>query len=100
MKGWTPSSSLFDSRFFVQGRQTAHILNDWNTATFAPYGALSDAILNSWRYGQETIEEAFYTVPAWRGLFFAVDLQHVNHPGYNKVRGPVTVPGVRMHLEF
>jgi len=29
-----------------------------------------------------------------------VDLQHVNHPGYNKVRGPVTVPGLRLHLEF
>jgi high affinity Mn2+ porin len=51
-------------------------------------------------YGRETIEEAFYTVHAWRGLFFAFDLQHVNNPGYNKVRGPVTVPGVRMHLEF
>lgn len=51
-------------------------------------------------YGRETIEEAFYTVHAWRGLFFAFDLQHVNNPGYNKVRGPVTVPGIRMHLEF
>ncbi len=51
-------------------------------------------------YGRETIEEAFYTVHAWRGLFFAVDLQHVNNPGYNQVRGPVTVPGVRVHLEF
>jgi high affinity Mn2+ porin len=51
-------------------------------------------------YGRENIEEMFYTVHAWRGLFFAVDLQHVNNPGYNQVRGPVTVPGVRMHLEF
>ncbi len=51
-------------------------------------------------YGRETIEEGFYTVHAWRGLFFAFDLQHVNNPGYNKVRGPVTVPGVRLHLEF
>jgi hypothetical protein len=51
-------------------------------------------------YGRETIEEAFYTVHAWRGLFFAFDLQHINNPGYNQVRGPVTVPAIRMHLEF
>lgn len=51
-------------------------------------------------YGRETIEEAFYTVHAWKGLFFAFDLQHINNPGYNQVRGPVTVPGVRLHLEF
>lgn len=51
-------------------------------------------------YGRETIEEAFYTVHVWRGLFFAFDLQHVNNPGYNQVRGPVTVPGLRLHLEF
>jgi hypothetical protein len=51
-------------------------------------------------YGRETIEEAFYTVHAWRGLFFAFDLQHINNPGYNQVRGPVTVPGLRLHLEF
>ena len=49
-------------------------------------------------YGRETIEEAFYTAHAWRGLSF--DLQHINNPGYNHVRGPLTVPGVRMHLEF
>ena len=51
-------------------------------------------------YGRETIEEAFYTVHIWRGLFFAFDLQHINNLGYNQVRGPVTVPGLRLHVEF
>ena len=51
-------------------------------------------------YGRETIEEAFYTVHAWRGLYFAVDYQHINNPGYNRDRGPVSVPGLRLHLEF
>jgi high affinity Mn2+ porin len=51
-------------------------------------------------YGRETIEEAFYTTHIWRGVFFAFDLQHINNPGYNRVRGPVTVPGLRLHLEF
>ena len=51
-------------------------------------------------YGRETIEEAFYTVHAWRGLYFAVDYQHINNPGYNRDRGPLSVPGLRLHLEF
>jgi high affinity Mn2+ porin len=51
-------------------------------------------------YGRETIEEAFYTAHVWRGIFFAFDFQHINNPGYNQVRGPVTVPGLRLHLEF
>ncbi len=58
---------------------------------------LGDGGLN---YGRETIEEAFYTVHAWRGLYFAADYQHVNNPGYNRDRGPVSVPGLRLHLEF
>ncbi len=51
-------------------------------------------------YGRETIEEAFYDTHIWRGVYFSFDLQHVNNPGYNQVRGPVTVPGLRLHLEF
>jgi len=38
-------------------------------------------------YGRETIEEAYYTYHAWRGLFFSLDIQHVNNPGYNSDRG-------------
>jgi high affinity Mn2+ porin len=51
-------------------------------------------------YGRETIEEAFYDAHVWRGAFFSFDLQHVNNPGYNQIRGPVVVPGLRLHLEF
>ncbi len=51
-------------------------------------------------YGREVIEEAYYNAHFWRGLFVAFDLQHINNPGYNQVRGPVLVPGFRTHLEF
>jgi high affinity Mn2+ porin len=51
-------------------------------------------------YGRETIEEAFYDAHLWRGAYFSFDLQHINNPGYNQLRGPVTVPGLRLHLEF
>jgi len=36
----------------------------------------------------------------WRGLFASFDAQHVNNPGYNKARGPVWVPGLRLHVDF
>lgn len=51
-------------------------------------------------YGREKIVEAYYTCHVWRGTYLGPDLQHVNNPGYNQARGPVIVPGLRMHLEF
>src|SRR6202043_3779799 len=51
-------------------------------------------------YGHEKIVEAFYTAHLWRGFFASFDVQHVNNPGYNKDRGPVTVPGLRLHVNF
>jgi high affinity Mn2+ porin len=58
---------------------------------------LGDGNLN---YGRENIVEMYYTLHLWRGLFFSFDLQHINNPGYNRDRGPVTVPGLRMHLDL
>jgi hypothetical protein len=51
-------------------------------------------------YGPEKIFEGFYTAHLWRGFFASFDLQHINNPGYNQVRGPVTVPTVRFHVDF
>lgn len=51
-------------------------------------------------YGREKIFEGFYTAHLWRGIFAAFDLQHINNPGYNRDRGPVIVPGVRLHVDF
>ena len=51
-------------------------------------------------YGRETIVESYYTAHLWRGVFAAFDLQHINNPGYNRARGPVIVPGLRLHVDF
>jgi high affinity Mn2+ porin len=51
-------------------------------------------------YGRETIVESYYTAHLWRGVFGSFDLQHINNPGYNRARGPVIVPGIRLHLDF
>ena len=37
------------------------------------------------------IFEMFYTIH---------DLQHINNPGYNRDRGSVVVPAVRLHLDL
>jgi high affinity Mn2+ porin len=70
-------------------------------ARYLGYGGygflLGDGKLN---YGRENIIESYYTVHLWRGIFPAAGLQYVVHPGYNRDRGPVIVPTLRLNLEF
>jgi carbohydrate-selective porin OprB len=58
---------------------------------------LGDGKLN---YGRENIIEGYYTLHVWRGFFPALGLQYIVHPGYNRDRGPVVVPSIRLHVEF
>ena len=51
-------------------------------------------------YGRENIAELYYNLQIWRGAFVAGDVQLVDNPGYNEVRGPVWVFSARGHLEF
>jgi high affinity Mn2+ porin len=51
-------------------------------------------------YGRETIVESYYTWHFWRGMFYAVDVQHINNPGYNRDRGPAWVGSARVHVDF
>ena len=51
-------------------------------------------------YAREDILESYYTAHTWRGLYYAFDLQFVDHPGYNQDRGPALVESVRMHVDF
>jgi high affinity Mn2+ porin len=58
---------------------------------------LGDGRLN---YGRENILETYYTLHAWRGAYPSFGFQYVKNPGYNRDRGPVLVPTLRLHLEF
>ena len=53
-------------------------------------------------YGAEKIMEWYYNfpIPVHSGIFGAVDLQYVDNPGYNRDRGPVIIPGFRLHVEL
>ena len=91
---WNRSLDRVGFAFVTSGLSKAHqaYLADGGLGFLLGDGALT--------YGRENIEEAFYTAHVWRGLFVAADLQHVVHPGMNRARGPFTVPGIRVHLEF
>ena len=58
---------------------------------------LGDGTLN---YGREDIIESYYNLHVWRGLFYALGFSFIDHPGYNRDRGPVYVPSVRAHVDF
>ncbi len=58
---------------------------------------LGDGRLN---YGLEEVLETFYSCQLVKGIFAALDFQEVIHPGYNQDRGPVSILGVRVHLEY
>lgn len=51
-------------------------------------------------YAREDILESYYTAHLWHGVYASPDLQWIVHPGYNQDRGPVVVPGLRLHLEL
>ena len=51
-------------------------------------------------YGREQILESYYTAHIWRGIYVGPEVQYATNPGYNRDRGPVVVPGFRLHLEF
>jgi high affinity Mn2+ porin len=58
---------------------------------------LGDGKLN---YGRENILESYYTAHVWRGIYIAPGGQYIHNPGYNRDRGPVVVPTLRLHVEF
>jgi hypothetical protein len=51
-------------------------------------------------YGREDILESYYTWNAYRGVFPAIGVQLIAHPGYNTDRGPVAVGSLRLHIEI
>jgi hypothetical protein len=57
---------------------------------------LGDGRLN---YGREQATEAYAAVGLGKGLNLALDLQYIANPGYNRDRGPVWVPGFRLHWD-
>ena len=52
------------------------------------------------RYGAEQIVEATYSFAVTQHVALAADAQRIEHPAYNRDRGPVTVWSLRAHADF
>ena len=81
----------FSGGLYWQSAYTwAKSIDDVSTATVAFDTRIND----------QTNARASYTAHLWRGVYVAPGLQHIVNPGYNRDRGPVLVPSLRLHLEF
>jgi high affinity Mn2+ porin len=58
---------------------------------------LGDGRLN---YGRETVLESYTTYSFRGGVSASFDLQFIANPGYNRDRGPVWVPAIRLHWDL
>lgn len=58
---------------------------------------LGDGRLN---YGTEQILETYYSYKVNKYLSVTGDYQLINHPGYNRDRGPISLLSARVHLKF
>jgi high affinity Mn2+ porin len=52
------------------------------------------------RSGPETIFETYYNVALIRAVHLTVDYQFIDNPAYNRDRGPVSVLGLRAHVQY
>ena len=91
---WHRANDRAGTAFVIDGIVGDHrvYLGDGGVGFLLGDGALT--------YGQEKTFEGYYTLHMWRGFFASFDAQHINNPGYNKARGPVWVPGLRLHVDF
>jgi high affinity Mn2+ porin len=75
-------------------------LSNVHRAFFAAGGTgilAGDGALN---YGVEKILETYYDAQLFQGVHLAFDYQFITDPAYNQDRGPVSVFGARLHMEF
>jgi high affinity Mn2+ porin len=50
--------------------------------------------------GPEQIIETYYQVTLWQHVQLTVDYQWINHPAYNRDRGPASIIAGRFHVQF
>ena len=50
--------------------------------------------------GPEQILETFYRVSVFEWAHFGFDYQFINHPAYNRDRGPVSIFTLQVHLQY
>lgn len=92
--GWARPSDVAGLALAVNGLSGHHrrYLENGGTGLIIGDGALS--------YSPEEIVEIYYTFQPSHWLQLGPDFQSIRHPGYNAVRGPVSIFALRAHVEF
>ena len=91
---WKRDQDTFGFALIVNGLSQDH--RDYLAA--GGYGfIIGDGKLN---YAPEEILETYYSIFTTKFAAITLDYQFVNHPAYNSDRGPVSIYGVRFHVEI
>jgi len=91
---WNRPNDTFGTAYAIDGLSAVHALY------FNAGGQgllLGDGSLN---YATEQVSETYYSFQIAKGVTLTADYQFINNPGYNIVRGPVSVLSARAHFEF
>jgi high affinity Mn2+ porin len=93
-EAWHRSDDDFGLAGIIDGasRQNQQFLEAGGTGILDGDGALT--------YGTEKVVEAYYDLPIWKMIRFALDYQFVSNPAFNRDRGPVSIFGARLHWEL
>jgi high affinity Mn2+ porin len=92
---WKRADDVFGMAVAVNGLSPDH--RDYLKAGGIGF-IIGDGKLN---YGTENIIEAYYRAKINSFLNLSFDYQFITNPGYNKDRkGPVHIPGVRLHIQL
>ena len=51
-------------------------------------------------YAPEYVSETYYSARIVPGVFATLDLQRVVNPAFNRDRGPLWIPTLRLHVEL
>ena len=94
-KAWGRSSDTLAIAGVINGISRVHqqFLNAGGLGILVGDGRLPNP-------GSEQIAEAYYDIALARLLHVTIDYQFVNHPGYNRDRGPVSIAALRLHTQF
>ncbi len=109
---FTEMDSVFSAGFQVDGvhwmrsqdrlgiAYVAGGLSSWHRSYLEAGGqgfVLGDGRLN---YGSEQVMEVYYRWQLGRYVQVSPDFQEIINPGFNRDRGPVSVFGARLHMEY
>jgi len=93
-EAWQRPNDTFGLAGVLNGLSRVHrnFLAAGGTGILAGDGALT--------YRLEEILETYYDFQLWKTIHVSLDYQFINHPAFNRDRGPVSVLGARLHWIF